>query len=170
MSTRIGLLLCLVCVPLAARAQSVPPPLLPPPPPLLLPPPPPAWTPTRDVVTEANALEAAGRRKKHIGVALMATGGALGLVGTGLAIAGAWHGNDRQCYGGYYYGSSYAGSYHYHSYSYYSGCTDHALTTAGATTALIGVGALVPGIIEQVGGSKLVERARLMRQCGGLCW
>lgn len=150
------LLLGLLCLPLTARAQSVV--LVPPP----LPPPPPAWTPTSDFVSEANALEAAGLGKQRIGVALIITGGALGLAGTGLAIAGALHG-DNQCYSGYY-----AGSYHYHSYYY--GCTDQALTTAGVTTALIGVGALVPGIIEEVGGSRLRERARRLRQCGGVCW
>jgi hypothetical protein len=158
MPNRAALLLSLLCVSFSASAQ----PLVTPPPPPPLPPPPPAWVPTGDFVTEANALEAAGRRKKRVGAVLMASGGALVLAGSGLLIAGTWHGNhqcyDRNRYGGYYY------------HSYYYGCRDDALQLAGATTALVGVSALVPGIIEYVGGAGVVDRARRLRQCGGFCW
>lgn len=164
MPNRAPLLLALLCASFAARAQSLPPPpsLLPPPPPALLPPPPPAWTPTADLIAQTNALEAVGRHKKRVGIALIASGGALVLAGSGLVIAGGWHG-DHSCYDGNYYGG-----YGYRSYDY--GCGDDALTIAGVSTALLGGAALVPGIVEYIGGGDVIRRARLLRQCGGFCW
>lgn len=114
-------------------------------------------------MAEAKELEASGRRKKRIGAVLMASGSALVLTGTGLLIAGAWH-RDNQCYDRNY---SYGG---YYNRSYYYGCGDDALEIAGVTTGLMGVGALVPGIIEYVGGARRVDLARRMLQCGAFCW
>lgn len=118
--------------------------------------PPPGWVPyyappPGPSAAELDALEADGHHKKRIGAILMGTGGGLALIGTGLMIAGAWH-DDGHCHD-YYYG-----------YYYYDDhCGDTALTVAGATTTVIGLGALVPGIFIFVDGGQEVDAARRAR-------
>jgi hypothetical protein len=155
-----------------ATAQQVPQPQPPSPPPQMQPPPPPPQPPlppppmlmAGPSAEQLNALEAHGRRKKRVGAILMGTGGAILAAGTALMIAGAWDRDDRRCYNnnGYYYSDGY----------YYSNwCGDTALTVAGATTSILGIGALVPGIVIYVGGgSDVAEARRLRRACAGVCW
>jgi len=138
MLLRIAVLACVVVLPPVARAQNPPPPN--PPPCAILPPP-----------GEADWLEAAGRHKKRVGAILMATGSTLMVVGTALSIAGFWD-HDQRCIS-YYYGPS------------NGWCHDSALTLAGATTTIVGVGALVPGIIEHVRGANEVDEAARLRRC-----
>jgi hypothetical protein len=145
-----------------------PPPVAPPPPPVTPSPPPPlAWQPPPSSPTplEIDAVEASGRHKKRIGAVLMATGGTLMLVGTGLIIGGTW---ENHCFAN-------RGTAYYNGRAYYYGhdgdCADSALTLAGATTTVLGVGALVPGIIEHVSGANDIDFARRVRRaCSGVCW
>lgn len=105
---------------------------------------------------------ASGHHKKRIGIALMATGGALAVVGTGLMIGGAWDHDDHACHGydGYYYDR--------YGYGY---CGNTALTVAGATTTALGIGTIIPGIFVYAnGGAEIDEGRRLARQCGAFCW
>ena len=106
---------------------------------------------------------ASGHHKKRIGLALMATGGAIAIVGTGLMIGGSWDRDGRGCYG--------AHDGHYYSDHYYGWCGDRALTVAGATTTALGIGTIIPGIFVYVdGGREIDEGRRLLRQCGAFCW
>ena len=125
----------------------------PPPPPQVTQPP--AWMPYQVVPgpspAEIQALDQSGRRKKTIGAILMGVGSGIALIGTSLAIAGLWDdGNDCFRY----------------SYDYYwrRGCGDEALTFAGATTTMLGVGTIVPGIILHIRGGSEVDQARRLRQ------
>jgi hypothetical protein len=107
---------------------------------------------------------ASGHHKKRIGIALMATGGAIAVVGTGLMIGGAWQHDDHFChgYGGYY--DRYGAGYDDH-------CGNRALTVAGATTTALGIGTIIPGIFVYAnGGAEIDEGRRLARQCGAFCW
>lgn len=144
-----------------ARAQEAPP-QQPPPPPL-------AWHPAPAYVgpslQEIDALEAHGRHEKRIGVILIASGSAVLVAGTSLMIAGWWH-HDDSCRQNYYY----RGSYYYSDDGYYGGCSNRGLTLAGATTSVLGLGMLVPGIIEHVGGANDIEAARRLRRCAGVYW
>jgi hypothetical protein len=157
----IGVGLSLLLAALRVGAEEVP---APPPPPQ----PPPAWMPyyaPGPTLADIDALEAAGHHQKRIGAILMASGGGLALVGTGLMIAGAWSG-DSHCY----YNGSFGYYYGYYG-GYYDACVNTALTVAGATTTLVGLGALIPGIVEYVNGGHDVDDARAMRQrCGSWCW
>jgi hypothetical protein len=169
-SSAIAFLLSLAwTLPAAAQEdlQPTPPPPMPPP---ALEPPPPAWVPGPSDA-QIDALEASGRHKKRVGAILMGTGGAIALAGTALMIAGWWddNGNCYRHYHGYKDGYYYDG---YHSNSYdYGHCGNTALTIAGATTTLLGIGALVPGIVVYISGTGDVGDARrLRRQCAGVCW
>ncbi len=105
---------------------------------------------------------ASGHHKKRIGLALMATGGAIAVVGTGLMIGGSWDHDGRGCWGGH------DGYYYDHYYGY---CGNRALTVAGATTTALGIGTIIPGIFVYVdGGREIEEGRRLLRQCGATCW
>lgn len=107
---------------------------------------------------------ASGHHKKRIGLALMATGAAFAIAGTGLMIGGAWDHDDHACHG-------YDG-YSYDHYGYgYGYCGNRALTIAGATTTALGIGTIIPGIFVYVdGGREIDEGRRLARQCGAFCW
>ncbi len=151
----------LVAAAVRARADEAPPPpapypapyRYPPPyPPPSVPPPPPYQLVPPDL-GQIDALEAAGMRKRHIGSALMYTGGGLILVGSALAIAGAWDDSDG-C--------------HWHDGHHHDGhaCGDPWLSAAGAITTLVGVAALVPGIYLYVAGGKEVARAHRLRRGG----
>jgi len=111
---------------------------------------------------------ASGHHKKRIGIALMATGGAIAVVGTGLMIGGAWQHDDHACHGydGYYDRYGYGYGYGYGGY-----CGNRALTIAGATTTALGIGTIIPGIFVYAnGGAEIDEGRRLARQCGAFCW
>lgn len=149
------ILICLL--PLAARAQDEEPPSGEPPtvpmvPPTVIEPPP--WVPYYVVPgpspAQIDALEQAGRRRKRAGAILLGTGGAIAIVGTGLLIGGAW---DDQ-------GSCDWHTDHHHQHHH---CGDSALSIAGATTTLVGLGAMIPGIVSYVSGGSDVARARRMR-------
>jgi hypothetical protein len=131
--------------------------------------PPPPWVPycaAAPTAAQVDALEAGGRHKKRIGAIVMAVGGAVVLGGMGLVIAGAWDRHDR-CYG-HYHDYGYDGRYYS---SYYGDCGNTALSIAGATTTVLGIGTLVPGIFIYVSGGADVEDARRLRQrCAGWCW
>ncbi len=110
-----------------------------------------------DAPLAAQDWMASGRHKKRIGAVLMATGGVIAVVGTGLMIGGSWNG-DHHCHGQAYYW-------------YDGGCADDALTIAGATTTALGIGTIIPGIFVYVeGGSEIDAGRRLMQQCGVVCW
>jgi hypothetical protein len=143
------------------------PPMPPPTPPM--PPPPRAWVPGPSAA-QIDALEASGRRKKRVGAILMGTGGAIAVAGTALIIAGWWDddGNCHRHYRGYYDGY-YSDGYYSNSY-YYGHCGDTALTIAGATTTLLGIGTIVPGIVLYINGGGDVDEARRLRRCVGVCW
>lgn len=120
------------------------------------------------VVPHARAQEPAspsdwlvsGHHKKRIGLALMTTGGAIAVVGTGLMIGGSWDRDGHGCPAGYYYSDHYDGW-----------CGDRALTVAGATTTALGIGAIIPGIFVYVdGGREIDEGRRQLRECGAFCW
>lgn len=125
-------------------------------PPRLPPPrlPPPRWMPcclAAPSLADIDALEQAGRRHKRLGAILMGTGGGIAAAGTALAIAGAWDDDDRCDW-------RHDGRHHHH------GCGDSALSIAGATTALLGVGVIVPGIVWYISGGHAVDRARYLRR------
>jgi hypothetical protein len=135
----------------AARADE-PPPRPPPPVPML----PPPWVPYYAVPgpspTQIETLEQAGRHNKRVGAILLGVGSAIAVTGTALAIAGWWdNGNACGCCDD-----------HHHT------CGDSALSIAGATTTLLGLGALIPGVILYVSGVSDVNRAlRLKRAYWG---
>ena len=125
-------------------------------------PPPPQWVRYGPSAAEVDALEAGGRHQKRIGAILMGVGGGLALVGAGLAVGGAWHDDDSRCYGSSRYRR-------YRSYdSYYDNCGTSALSIAGITTTVVGIAALVPGILVFVDGAGDVDAARRARRCYGV--
>ena len=150
-----------------ASAQQAPPipPAPPTPPPYRMPAPPPRYLgPTP---AEIDALEQSGRHRKRLGVVFMASGGALVIAGSALVLAGAAD-RDDSCFG-----DDRARDFRYHG-AYHSGgfgCSNEALTVAGLTTTLVGIGALVPGIIEYGHGAREVDGARRWRaRCASICW
>ena len=144
---------CLLLLATSARAQEGPPIPPAPPQPRLRYVGPPPW--------EIDALEARGRHKKRVGMILMVSGGLIMGAGTALLIAGAAD-TDNHCFGRYHYADYYDTSgYYYRGYT--GGCSDRALSIAGATTTVLGLGALVPGVLEQVSGARDVDAARSYR-------
>jgi hypothetical protein len=90
---------------------------------------------------QIDGLEHVGRRHRRVGAILLGAGAGIALVGSGLLIGGAW---DDHCDG-------------HHS------CGTDALSFAGATTTLIGLGAMIPGIVFYIRGGGEVARARYWR-------
>lgn len=151
---------CLLWLVAAAQAgaQEPQPPARPPATVPQLRPPPPQWAPCCAApvpsLAEIDALEQAGRRHKRVGAILLGTGGGIALVGVGLAIGGAW--DEHEC--GWY------DDYDYRYYHHHHGCGASALSIAGATTTLLGIGVIIPGIVEYVSGGGEVARARHLRR------
>jgi len=92
------------------------------------------------VVSSVAAQESSGRRYKKVGAALMGTGGAVALTGTGLWIGGE---ASQPCV----------------AYST-GGCTWSSLSVAGASTAAVGTALIVSGVIVYVIGGRKMDRAR----------
>jgi hypothetical protein len=98
---------------------------------------------------EIDALEWSGRHQKRVGAILIGSGSAIAIAGNALTIAGAWEGCDG------------------HHHVDHHDCGDSALAIAGVTTTLVGIGAIVPGILTYVRGGSEIDRARRLRQS---CW
>jgi hypothetical protein len=94
-------------------------------------------------------LEQSGRHNKRVGAILLGTGGGIALIGTGLLIAAAW--DDSDCV------------HHNDGFHHHIDCDHSALSIAGATTTLLGIGVLAPGVGIYVNGGSQVARARRLR-------
>jgi hypothetical protein len=119
----------------------------------------PPWMPPSGVVpptaAELDALERTGRQYKTSGAILMGVGAAIAVAGTGLLIGGAVRDDDRRCLG-------HAGDARFRADRH--DCGWSALSAAGVTTTLLGVGAIVPGIVFWSIGASDVARARAWRR------
>jgi hypothetical protein len=136
---------------LPASAQTAPPSGAPPPVPEVTAPPP--WAPyyiaPGPSPAQIDGLEQRGRRNKRTGAILMGTGGGIALIGTGLLIAGA---ESDSC------------DHHDDFFHHHHDCSDSALSLAGATTTLLGLAALIPGVVIYVDGGRDMAKARNLRR------
>jgi hypothetical protein len=109
------------------------------------------YLPPPPSLQQVRGLELLGRHNLLAGTVLMASGTTLAVIGTGLLIAGASE-TDDNCNVRTVNGVHVAHS-----------CGSHALEFAGATTSLIGAGALGIGIPVYIRGGNEVSRARALR-------
>jgi hypothetical protein len=150
---RSAFVLLLLLFPLtpARAAEPEPPPIVTTPPPWL-----PYYAVPGPSPEQIQALEQSGRHKKRTGAILMGAGGTVALVGTSLLIAGAWEDHG---------GCGWRGDGRYRDGRYHDrACSDTALSIAGVTTSLLGLGALVPGVILYASGAGDVDRARRLKR------
>ena len=151
---RLRLLLLSILAGPRALAQEPEIPPLPPPPPSYSPqypmPPPYAVPPPAEI----DALEHRGRNKLIGGNILLATGGALAISGTGLAIASLFVDNNGSC-----------GTFdtHHADGIHHGSCGNAALAVSGGTMVLLGAAAIVPGSFMRDHGRRDLAAAQQMR-------
>ncbi len=127
----------------AAARELTPPPQLNEPPPWL-----PYYVTPGPSPTAIESLEHRGRHNEQLGGILMAAGGTVALLGTGLWIAGDW---EEHCSGTF--------SHHHDDH----GCGSSVMSISGATLAFAGTAVFVPGLILLINGSHDVAHARALR-------
>jgi hypothetical protein len=114
---------------------------------------PPPWLPYRlapgPSPSDIEALDLKGRHDARIGGVLMAAGGTVALMGTGLLIAGDW---EEHC----------SGVFHHHHDDH--GCGSSVMAIMGATTALAGTALFAPGLILLIHGSRDSAHARALKR------